>query len=423
MVTSESTDDMRTRAAAAWIAIPSVLLVGLNVVVVARFGTALIVGIATLPLWCRDVIENRVARIAVLAGVACLIAGSLLTLRVPLGREFNSLNSRYVVMLIATCLCSLGVLLWARRQVGTNMVILTYGVGLLVHNVAFTGSPLGGNYWKHQLAVPLTLIVVSLVARVSPVRGPILALLCLSAVGAANDARSYLGMCLLTILLLAWSTRTLTSNRRKSRVRAIVFLAAAVGALYLILSSLLLSGAFGDAAQARSQSQVEQGGSLILGGRPEWAATEALMRHFPMGFGLGAVPRFEEIQTAKEAMATVGQGGPNGYIDFYMFGGHFELHSAVGDLWAWFGLVGAAFALWLTWQLALSIVNRPHEPDSRAAVVFSAVLGLWYVWFGPANLNLMFIVFALAVSVPLSPGPTLNSPAPAWSPTGEPLRV
>ncbi len=66
------------------------------------------------------------------------------------------------------------------------------------------------------------------------------------------------------------------------------------------------------------------------------------MRDTPAGFGPGAVPSPHDVVVAREGLATVGLGPDNGYVDNYMFGGQFRLHSTVADAWSNFGWVGVA---------------------------------------------------------------------------------
>src|SRR3712207_9122030 len=42
----------------------------------------------------------------------------------------------------------------------------------------------------------------------------------------------------------------------------------------------------------------------------------------------------------KAGMAQIGYQPNNGYVETYMFGGQFKLHSVIGDAWAYFGVAG-----------------------------------------------------------------------------------
>src|SRR5690606_37117394 len=97
--------------------------------------------------------------------------------------------------------------------------------------------------------------------------------------------------------------------------------------------SLLTGGYLGSEAQERTTQQIETSGSLLIGGRPEFAATRHLVESRPEGFGLGVVPAWEDIRTARHGLAEV-----NVELEpvrlRYMFGGQFRLHSIAADLWA-----------------------------------------------------------------------------------------
>ena len=70
------------------------------------------------------------------------------------------------------------------------------------------------------------------------------------------------------------------------------------------------------------------------------AATRALFVHDPLGFGLGIIPSLTDITVAKTGMSAINYQPDNGYVERYMFGTQFEVHSVTGDLWALFGIPG-----------------------------------------------------------------------------------
>ena len=95
---------------------------------------------------------------------------------------------------------------------------------------------------------------------------------------------------------------------------------AALGlAVYYLGTTLLVDGYLGEAAQAKSVAQIDAAGSLIAGGRPELAATLALLGADFRGFGLGAIANYHDVLVAKTGMASINYDPNNGYVERYLF--------------------------------------------------------------------------------------------------------
>jgi hypothetical protein len=170
-------------------------------------------------------------------------------------------------------------------------------------------------------------------------------------------------------------------------VGRIALLTAAVGvALYSVTTNLLLRGVFGSELQARSQSQIDTSGSLLIGGRPEWAATLKLMQERPQGYGLGVLSNWDDLMTAREGFASI-RLEPGGYASNYMFAQGFRLHSIVADLWASFGWVGMALGLTAVAAVGWSVIVLIATRRAPASVIFAGSLALWYLLFGPIYTN------------------------------------
>lgn len=158
----------------------------------------------------------------------------------------------------------------------------------------------------------------------------------------------------------------------------------ALGAgVYFLGSTLLVDGFLGQAAQQRSVQQIDQAGSLLLGGRPELAATWALIQDRPFGFGPGVSVNATDLDVAKSGMLNINYDPNNGYVEKFMFGDGIELHSSAGDLWADFGVAGLCLALFiiiLTFRgLALLVASRKASGLALLVGIFS----VWSLFFGP----------------------------------------
>ncbi|MBC3761664.1 hypothetical protein ACUN7V_08040 [Quadrisphaera oryzae] len=379
----------------------AVLGVGADAVVRFPVTTASVAALLLLPVWAAQLRRYRGATALVVLGLLALAAGAWLAVSSTTHR-FDSSDAIATTVLVLTALGSLGVLLWARAVLPLRAVALLAGTGMLAAGVL--SSPTA-NPWKYQLSMPVTTIALALVVGRSPVVGAAVSLF-LAVVGFANDSRSYAGFAVLTAAVMLW--QALPARRAGEhrsgwhRAGMAASITTGVCAAYTIATSLLVSGALGEAVQQRSQAQVASGGgSLIAGGRPEMMATRFLAPHHPWGFGLGAIPNQEDVLLAKEGLATVGIRPDNGYVDHYMFGGHFKLHSVLSDAWANMGLVGALFVLAVGFVAVDSLLTGLAARRATALGVFWVSSAVWYIGFGPMYSNLPDLVLAVAlVAVP-----------------------
>ena len=173
--------------------------------------------------------------------------------------------------------------------------------------------------------------------------------------------------------------------------------AGVIYGLYLMATAAILDGYLGEATQQRSQVQIERAGSLLSGGRPEWHATSELMQVQPMGFGLGAVPTYHDVWTAREGLVTVGTGLENRYVDFYMFDGTFNLHSVTADFWVHCGVFGLLLALLCLVILIQGLTDGIMALTLPAVVAFLACKALWDLAFSPMYSSLPWLTLAIAL--------------------------
>jgi len=238
----------------------------------------------------------------------------------------------------------------------------------------------------------------------------------LAVLAVLNDYRSYLGFCAATVALMLWQARP-DRGRRVGAPLQVLLLAVCAYLVYRLVTVLLLAGTFGYELQQRTINQVRQAGSLLLGGRPEWQATIQLMKAFPTGVGVGAEPTSGDVTLAKQGLARVGLPTKNGYIDHYMFGGQFKLHSVVADMWSNFGLLGLLLGGVVSLTLLLSLTSAMADRRAVALVVFLALTALWDMAFGPIYSSLPAIAPALGLL--LLP----RDRAARAAPRDEPLRL
>jgi hypothetical protein len=169
----------------------------------------------------------------------------------------------------------------------------------------------------------------------------------------------------------------------------------------MAISELLVSGALGSAVQARTSQQIADSGSLLLGGRPEWTVTLALMQHAPLGLGLGTVPNATDLLVAKDAIAVAHIPTAQNYLEHYLFNGSVELHSVIADLWTNLGVVGLLLGLTILVLLVGNFVVLLGRRRAHPLACFVVVAAVWYLAFGPLLSNLPDVMLALGVVLQL----------------------
>lgn len=387
------------------IAAGSVALLGVRVSVGPGLTPGLVVAVVLLPVWLPRLAHFFGARL-LLGGLLCtLVSGYLLSILDGAGKVIGAAQLNTTV-LVATLISGIGVVLWSRTYFSAPQIGLIFGCGLLGNAMIGGNSVLAaGNPLKFVWAIPLTITILA----IASLKGSwslgfaALALVCVALTWV--DARSLFAICFLSLIGLCWQLRRGRTSRGSSLAISAIAIGALAIAIYQFSTALVLDGVLGADAQARSTTQVDAGGSLLLGGRPEIGATLALMKNRPMGFGSGVVANASDINVAKLGMVSIGYDPNNGYVDNFMFGGEVELHSVFGDLWARFGIVGLAVAILLGLQIFRSIAVRI---STRTANALELVLGfdaLWNLCFSPiyASTPLLVITIGLLTTDRVSP--------------------
>lgn len=390
--------DRRAGGLAVLVATVAVVMIGFERPLASGVTTALPPVLLLLPVWVRRLRDFRGAGPLMLLVVLSLASGLVLAA----GSQSRTISERGAwetgFHLVAT-FGSVGVFLWARTVMRVEQIALVYGLATLVAGIL--KLPGSENPWKYELATPITLIVLALAARVtSRTRARAATFGALAAIGCVsiiNDYRSNFGMCMVAVLVVLWQSRKPEKPERLGHAGTMLLLTGIVVAFYFAVTRLLVAGVFGDDIAEKSELQIQQSGNLLVGGRPEWTATLALMEIEPGGFGLGAEPTSSDLQMAKAALYGVGIPLDNGYVDNYMFGGHFKLHSITADLWAQTGVLGLVLAATIVLLLVLSLTSRMVDRRPSALASFLVLLALWDVGFGPILSDLPEVAFALGI--------------------------
>lgn len=361
---------------------------------------SLLTAVVLMPVWWPALKEYRFARpLLGLAGAAA-VWGMVLTTFETVRPTSSSLMMEQTFTLLSLA-GGIGVLLWVRTQLGIAGTAVAFGVGALA-NVALTGGN-SANLWKYSLAVPVIIIVLGLTSTSGRRWLDLLALGALAAVCLVSDSRSMTSFLLLSGVIVLWQSFMPPGRRRPRPAQTLILLGLLSVAAFSLLQALILDGALGDAAQQRTQAQIDTSGSLIAGGRPELGAATALISHRPQGFGSGVLPTSQDVWIAKTGMSGLNYDPNNGYVEGYMFGGQYEVHSVLGDMWLRFGPLGAAFALMLVGCAVYAVARSVSIKAASGLAVLLTLLGAWDTFFSPllTSSRTLALLFALT-AIPLA---------------------
>lgn len=361
---------------------------------------SLITAVALLPVWWPALRRFRFARpLLALAGAAA-VWGVVLTLFESTRPVSTSLMLEQSFTLLSLA-GGIGVLLWARSEIGLGGAAVSFGVGALA-NVVLTGGN-SANLWKYSLAVPVIIIALGFTSTTRRRSLDLLALGALAAVCLVSDSRSMTSFLLLAGVIVLWQMFMPPGTRHPRPGQTLLMLGVLSAAAFSLLQALILDGVLGDAAQQRTQAQIDTSGSLIAGGRPELGAATALISQRLQGFGSGVLPVSHDVWIAKTGMSELNYDPDNGYVEGYMFGGQFEVHSVVGDLWLRFGPLGAAFALVLIGCAIYAVARSVSLTAASGLVVWLTLLGAWDTFFSPllTSSRTLALLFALT-AIPMT---------------------
>jgi len=387
------------RTAAGKMALPLVpfvlaVLVGIR----SSFGPGVTVGLllalALLPVWFSSLSAYRWVRGWMGLGLLAVAAGVLLTWLDGFRPRDDSLLVSQSLLLLALLGC-IGVLLWARAQMGAAKMAMAFSLGLLA-STAISG-PEGANVWKFGWSVPTYLLVLSLAMWSGRRVIELTAVFGLALTTVITDSRSVTSFLILSAALVIWQMRPTSGPRRPRTWGTIAGMALMAVAAYFAIQSLIYEGVFGEAALERSRMQIETSGSLIAGGRPELGATIALLQQYPFGFGSGVVPTAGDVWVAKSGMAALNYNPDNGYVEIFMFGGHFEVHSVIGDLWLVFGLPGGILGFIALGACVYGLARLIARREASALTIFVTVFSIWNMLFAPLLSSYRLLALALAL--------------------------
>lgn len=375
------------------------VLIGMRLTLNFGFSLGLLAAATTVPLWWPTVFADRRIRVLMTACVVAVAAGLVLTGVAPVWTEVAPSGALSRTVLVLGVPIMTGALVWAATLVSLPVMTTAFGIGAVVGIPFNQGDQ--SNAWRFTYSLVVTVLILSLASYSSSLAVQLLALGALAGVGLLSDSRSNSAFLLFAgvILLAQRLTHRGKMTRRSTMVGIAATLAIAGFALYQLLVGAILEGAFGEATQQRTEAQIDRSGSLILGGRPELAASVALIRRHPWGMGSGVIATGDDILAAKEGMWQIGYDPNNGYVANYMFGSTIELHSLIGDFWIWFGPLGVGTLAVIAWIVIAGLSHNFRVGSLTALYAWLAIRFVWDLAFSPAYAAFRFLPLVLAIAL------------------------
>lgn len=366
---------------------------GIRVHLPASLTPAVLVGLVLIPVWVSSLKRYAWARTLMSVAVLAMANGLLLSLLAANTQHIDVRELLATLFLVMSIFMSLGILLWTRTIIGLVPSIVLF-MGATALTITRSNAQVMINAWKFGYGLPVSILILALAWSTRKLWVELAALAALAVMGMLNDSRSYFAMLLVAAVVIIWQ-RLSNHLAPRSLTVSTVGLVAGAGLIYVVASRLTSAGLLGAAAAARTEMQIQQSGSLLLGGRPEAAATVALLRDRPWGYGLGRMPNWHDVNVAKTGMARLGYDPNNGYVERYMFGSGFEVHSLIGNFWIYMGIPGLLLILMMCVLVSVSLLRNIRDTQASGLEVFLVVNFLWNVAFSP----LFFSVPATAATL------------------------
>jgi hypothetical protein len=352
---------------------------------------ALPLAVVLLPLWIRTLSRYTLARTVAVLGILSVVAGVILSELAAFDHAVSTAVRRQSIGLLLSGIAVFALILWARSLLPIHRVVMLYGAG------GVAGALLASHVsWKYDLAVPVTFLVLGVLERGTSRLVPAIAVVGLGVLGIMDDGRSFFALCILAAALTVWQMSSRDRGLAASRWFPVMIMGAVAVVIYLLTTALLSGGYLGSESEERSNVQIEKTGSVLAGGRPEWAATRELFLLRPIGYGAGVVPSWADVQAAKAGLSELNIELENQRRQ-YMFGGQFKLHGVAPDLWISYGWMGIALAVVMLIGLVRSLSFSIAARTAPTSVILAASLAVWFMLFGPISSNWPGVCAGLAL--------------------------
>ncbi|MFU8945156.1 hypothetical protein ACLRGF_00315 [Mycetocola zhadangensis] len=369
------------------------------------FGVAL--AIIAFPVTLRPWLSSRSGLVVtILAGLA-LVSGLILIdngLSSDPGRYFNSGMAVYQASILVGLVLAAATARWAIAVLGLNRFLILWASGLVV-SAPFLSDGFAENPWKYGLALPVSVLVFSLVSRGGFVLN-LTALATLVLVSTVFSYRSWIQVLVAgaIVIYVLRSAREKPGKPRRSRVLVGFALGGSVMAFAWLLSVLASEGVLGEAVQRRTVEQASVAGNLLLGARPEWAAAWSLAGRYPLGLGMGVSPSSADWSTAVRAMPFSNSAlQDTGTVSGYFRSGEVAFHSVLWTFWGTYGVLGfvlVVVVIVLIGRALLSLDSLPLSTPLMSAVAVLMIGAAWDLLFSPLALTSLAVTLALVSWLP-----------------------
>jgi hypothetical protein len=383
------------------VAVFSVVLVGANFSVKYGITVAAVPVILLAPVWIAALGRHAGARLVIATAGAAVIAGMILSRISSADHATGHSQTISSAMLVVSGFGAVGVLLWCGEVLGRRPTIVLYGLAFALAQVMDHAS-WADNPWKHGFAFPATVVALALASKARTVGPTLVTLAVAGLLSIANDYRSFFAFCVIVALLVVWQEFSRSTSRTRHRFAPLLLLGALGIAAYYAVTTLLVEGYLGPEVQERSIEQIDASGSLLVGGRPEWAATIRLMSEHPWGYGFGVAPNAADVSVGDAGLLSVNINPDYGY-NVYMFAGQFRLHSIAADLWASTGVIGIVLGLVVFGTLAHWLAVGLESRRLDALTIILVVIASWDLVFSPIFTSLKDVTVALFLVLSLAP--------------------
>jgi hypothetical protein len=403
-----SIDELAAGVLAALLAVPSPLSISMS------WGGAVTLMIApvTLPvLW-----SDKRGRWLIIALLALVPSGWLvaqISLLQDSGRSLNSGVFLYQAALPVGFIAGLVGAYWCITKLGTQRFLLVYFSSLFAAMWIFViNENFHQNIWKFGIAVPVSMLVILLLARNRLLLGLVITPL-LIAVSIFADFRSGAGFLALAAILTVFRNAR-WKKPSASKVAWLGLIAVMAGsAIIWVTAEAATAGTLGTYLQERTKTQLEDSnGNLLLGGRPEWGAATALWRDNPLGIGIGVAPSSDDYWLAITNMPlrTLGEQQNSG-VAFYFQHGQVDFHSTFWTFWGVYGPAGIAFAalaVVYAVRAMMTATTTIKGVNLRASVTLLMLFFIWDIFFSPAAVPQLAVALAIALQTLRNPNVTPN---------------
>ena len=107
------------------------------------------------------------------------------------------------------------------------------------------------------------------------------------------------------------------------------------------------------------------------------------MRDNFWGHGVGIIPDARDVLVVKTGMASINFDPNNGYVDTYMLGSGFEMHSMFGDMWSRWGVAGLVLLGTILVLVLRGMIGGVAAGRANGLLLFLASWELWNAFFSP----------------------------------------